>query len=452
MSASLQPLSDIEERIELLKMTLGMFAPGEPQPIADELVTLSEDVLRHFLRAAGLAPAADGNGLAALQRQAAKSDPALAAAAAPCEALLRLRGEIAGQPEHAETGPRLQAAADAAGQIYAVAAARIAARATPASGGSKGTPGGGRIAAFLLAAAMSFLSISSGFAEEVSTRYRGLTLLGNLELAGHKGLEDGVALIVHGTLAHARMEIVADLQKNLKARGLSTLAITLSLGEDRRTGMFDCTKLQNHQPYDSLDEIDAWIGWLKNNGASDVVLIGHSQGGNQVAVYGVERRDPSVSALVLMAPATFDFARVAEAYKARYDSDLPALLDKAKALVQAGQGVQRIENIGFLTCANATATADSVVGWYTPSPLRDTPTILPRVPVRTLVIVAGADEVVPDLAAAAAPLARAASPGKPEIAVRTVDGADHFFRDLNNEDAADLIAEFLNGGRADQPR
>ncbi|HTP82400.1 MAG TPA: alpha/beta hydrolase, partial [Alphaproteobacteria bacterium] len=44
----------------------------------------------------------------------------------------------------------------------------------------------------------------SVFAEaaEVSTPYRGLTLLGNLELADGKSPKDGIALIVHGTLAH----------------------------------------------------------------------------------------------------------------------------------------------------------------------------------------------------------------------------------------------------------
>ena len=287
----------------------------------------------------------------------------------------------------------------------------------------------------------------SVFAEaaEVSTPYRGLTLLGNLELADGKSPKDGIALIVHGTLAHARMETIASLQANLKDRHLSSLAITLSLGEDRRTGFFDCGKLQTHRPYDALDEIAAWIAWLKGQGAPAVTLIGHSQGGNQAAVYAVERGDPAVTGLILLAPGTFDFAKTAEAYRARTGAALQPLLDKAEGLVRAGRGDTPLERVGFLTCATATATAASFVAWYAPQARRDTPSILPRVAMRTLVVVAGADEVVPDLGPRARPLARGAAPGQGEITVETVEGSDHFFRDLYNEDAADLIAAWMKG-------
>lgn len=291
------------------------------------------------------------------------------------------------------------------------------------------------------------LALLSGVArgEEISTRFRGLTLLGNLELAAGKGLESGVAVVVHGLLAHNRMEIVADLQKHLKARGVSTLAINLSLGVDRRTGFFDCGRLHAHRPFDSLDEIDAWIGWLQNNGATEISLIGHSQGGNHVAVYAAERNNPAVSAIALLAPGTFDAERTAERYKARYTVELAELLGKAEGLVRAGQGFERLSGIGFLNCENATATASSVAGWYGANPLRHTPNVLPRIAVRTLVVAAGADEVVPDLAAAVETLARASGPGGGEIRIETVDDADHFFRDLFIEDAADLVAKWLKG-------
>lgn len=429
-----QALPEIEERIELLKTTLGLFAPGEPVPIAAELRQIAQDVLKHWGLARGLpAPAEDS--LAGLARQAVLREPSLAAAVEICREIVRLEAVIATSPSDTESQARLVALADAASELYALVVPKIA---TGKAAGSK------RLGALLALLGALWLA-GPAYAEDVSTRYRGLTLLGTLEFAGGKGPEDGIALIVHGMMAHSGMETIASLQKNLVAHGVSSLAITLSLGQDRRTGFFDCGRLQAHRPYDTLDEIDAWIGWLKNNGATDITLIGHSQGGNQVAVFGIEHRDPSVSGLVLLAPPTFEFGRIAEAYKARYDADLPPILDKARALVQAGQGVEKIEGIGFLSCPNATATAESVVGWYTPSPLRDTPSVLPRVPVRTLVIVAGADEVVPDLGPAVIPLARPAAKGRGEIKVRTVEGADHFFRDIYNEDAAALIAEWLNG-------
>ena len=45
-------------------------------------------------------------------------------------------------------------------------------------------------------------------AKEVTQQFRGLTINANLELADGKTLEDGVVLILHGTMAHNRMEII----------------------------------------------------------------------------------------------------------------------------------------------------------------------------------------------------------------------------------------------------
>jgi pimeloyl-ACP methyl ester carboxylesterase len=272
----------------------------------------------------------------------------------------------------------------------------------------------------------------------VKTRHRGITLNGNLELAEGKALDDGVILIAHGLLAHNRMELIAALQRGFKAHGLSTLAINFALGVDDRHGMFDCGRLHAHRPADALDEIDAWIGWLKTQGATDITLLGHSQGGAQVALYAAERRDPAVGAVVMLAPATFDPERVAAAYEQRFGTPLAPLLARAEELLRSGRGETPIDQIGFLSCANATATASSIVGWYAPSPLRNTPTLLPRVKQRALVVAAGADEVVPDLTLQLGRLGT-----QRNLTVDVLDGADHFFRDLYAEDAVDAIAGWL---------
>jgi pimeloyl-ACP methyl ester carboxylesterase len=275
-------------------------------------------------------------------------------------------------------------------------------------------------------------------AEEVKTRHRGITLNANLELAPDKGLEDGVILIVHGLLAHNRLELITALQRDFKKRGLSTLAINLSLGVDDRHGMFDCGRLHAHRPADALDEIDSWIGWLKTNGATDIILLGHSQGGAQVALYAVERREGSVAAVVLLAPATFNAERVAADYEQRFGAPLAPLVARAEALLREGRGETPIDRIGFLSCANTTATASSLVGWYAPSPLRNTPTLLPRIRQRALVVAAGADSVVPDLTQQLNTL-----PPQRNLTVEVVDGADHFFLDLYGEEAVDKIVGWL---------
>jgi pimeloyl-ACP methyl ester carboxylesterase len=289
-----------------------------------------------------------------------------------------------------------------------------------------------------LLTALLLLAAAPLAAEEVKTRHRGTTLNGNLELAPDKGLEDGVILIVHGLLAHNRLELITALQRDFKKRRLSTLAINLSLGVDDRHGMFDCGRLHVHRPADALDEIDAWIDWLKTNGVTDIVLLGHSQGGAQVALYAAERREPAVGAVVLLAPATFDAERVAAAYEQRFGAPLAPLLARAEALLREGRGETPMDSIGFLSCTNATATASSIVGWYAPSPLRNTPTLLPRIRQRTLVVAAGADTVVPDLTQQLGGL-----PPQRNLTVEAVDGADHFFLDLHADDAVDKIADWL---------
>ena len=116
-----QPLRDIEERIELLKTTLGLFAPGEPGLIAQELCELGEDILVHWLLAHGAPAAAEGS-LAELAAEAARRDGRLAAARDACREMLRLKGAIADAPDDPETGARLVALAAAAGELAALTA------------------------------------------------------------------------------------------------------------------------------------------------------------------------------------------------------------------------------------------------------------------------------------------------------------------------------------------
>ena len=130
------------------------------------------------------------------------------------------------------------------------------------------------------------VSVTAGLAHanEVTQPFKGITLNANLELAKDKKPADGVILITHGGLAHRGMELVTNLQKLLKERGYNTLAINLSLGLNDRHGMYDCMVTQRHYNDDAADEIGAWVGWLKKQGATRVALLGHSRGGTQTAL------------------------------------------------------------------------------------------------------------------------------------------------------------------------
>ena len=274
-------------------------------------------------------------------------------------------------------------------------------------------------------------------AAEVELPHAGLTLNGNLELADGRTVPDGVVLITHGTLAHGRMEITRSLQDLLRERGVSSLAITLSLGVDRRAGNYDCSVPHTHRHADAVSEIAAWVGWLKAKGATSVTVLGHSRGGNQTAWYAAEHRDPVVNKVVLIAPMTQDTAATAAGYQRAFKKDVGPLVEAARKLA-ASDPKAMMKPVDILYCAGTAATAESFLSYHAHDPHFDTPALVAKTDVPVLVLVGGADDVLPGLEQAFRPLL---APGRVEVAV--VDGADHFFRDLYAEEVADAVAAFL---------
>jgi pimeloyl-ACP methyl ester carboxylesterase len=263
-----------------------------------------------------------------------------------------------------------------------------------------------------LAAATVALSAVAARAEPVAIQYGALKLNGNLALAANKRLADGVLLMVHGTMAHARMETIKTLQAALGSRGTSSLAITLSLGESDRHGMFPCDHIQRHKQTDALPEIAAWYRWLKAKGASKIALFGHSRGGNQAVRYAIKQPPGSLVAVVALAPSTWTAAARA----------------KGNAIL-SGQP--------FLNCPSTRVAADSFVAYYADDPKMNTPTLLAGIKVPTLVIAGSADRVVTDLPA------RMKDVSNPMVRFTVIDGAGHMYLDLFSDDAADKIAAFL---------
>lgn len=283
------------------------------------------------------------------------------------------------------------------------------------------------------------LSVISGsvHADEITLPYKKLTLNANLVLAESKHLADGVVLITHGGLAHNRMEFVAYLQHLFKERGYNTLAINLSLGIDNRHGMYDCKVTHRHRNADAADEIGAWLDWLKNHGVKQVVLLGHSRGGAQTALYAAERDNSMVQAVVLMSPATSENNDAAE-YQRRFNTPLMPVLEAAQKLVKEGRGDTVIHSVGLMNCVNTSATADSFVSYYEPNVSLDTPRLIPKFSKPVLVMVAGNDEVVVGLGKKVAPLVDGV-----RVQMKVIDGADHLYRDLYSDDAVDAIDAYL---------
>lgn len=284
-----------------------------------------------------------------------------------------------------------------------------------------------------------FLLISSSaFAEEVELKHGDITLNANLELAEDKELEDGVILMTHGTMAHSKHSIMVQLQELFTENGLSSLAINLGLGIDKRKGMYDCAAPHNHKHTDALDEIGAWMTWLKEKGVKDVTLLGHSRGGNQTAWFTAEHENDMVKKAVLISPQTWDEKVDSAEYKEKYGKELKPLLEKAQSLVKDGKPDEMMKNVDFIYCKDTSATAASFANYYTPDTRLHTPSLLSKIKNPVLLIAGSEDTVVKDL-----DKIYEALPDKGNSELFVVDGAGHMFRDLYAEEMADKIVEFV---------
>jgi pimeloyl-ACP methyl ester carboxylesterase len=280
-------------------------------------------------------------------------------------------------------------------------------------------------------------------AEEVKIKHDGLTLNANLNVALGKKLADGVVLMLHGSLAHKDMEIMRALQEMLLERGISNLAFNLGLAQDDRHGMNDCAGPHRHKDSNALKEIALWVDWLKAKGAGPITVLGHSRGGNQIARYVAgtpDAPDSIVKRAVLVAPATWQPGKDPQGYSKRYQKDLAPLLETARALVKAGKGSELMEGVDFVYCPNTKVAAATFVDYYRDSPDRDTPSVIKRIKMPVLAVVASNDRVNPKFAG------RMKGTRQANVKFVVVEGSGHFFRDLFGEDVADAIAKFVGTG------
>ena len=276
-------------------------------------------------------------------------------------------------------------------------------------------------------------------ADEVKLQHDGMTLNASLVTSADSWPAGPVVLMTHGTLAHRGMEIMAGLQDMLSERGISSLAINLSLGlDDRSAAMYDCATPHSHRHTDAVAEIGAWLEWLKGQGVKKIALLGHSRGGNQTARFAAGTSDPAVTAVILIAPQTWSAEYAAADYEKRYGKPLEPVLARARELVDAGKGDALVKPVDFIYCEQTGATAAAFVSYYTPDTDMDTPSLVPAIKLPVLVIAGSEDTAVKGLPEKVEPRADGE-----RVQLMVVDGADHFFRDLYSEDIADAVAEML---------
>ena len=281
-----------------------------------------------------------------------------------------------------------------------------------------------------------FISVSLK-AEEVTQQYGDLTINANLELADGKVLQDGVVLILHGTMAHNRMEIIEASQQALLDNDHSSLAINLSLRLDNRHGFYDCSLPHRHIMDAALDELDAWVAWLRKKGVNQITIMAHSRGANQIMVYAVERKHPEVTHLVLLAPNTNPSPK--PQYVARYGETFDESLALVQKQIDTGKGDELIDNLDFAYCPKASVSADSFYSYNRlDDKFRRFPLYLSQMPIPTLIITGSRDELVPDIAKDVAPFIDGE-----RIRLSVIEGSGHFFLDFNIEEAVEASVEFI---------
>ena len=288
------------------------------------------------------------------------------------------------------------------------------------------------LSAFLL----STLSLAAT-AEEIKQKLNGLTVNANLVLAEGKTLNDKIVLFTHGTLTHNGREPYGAIQELLAEAGISSIAPNLSLDVNDRKGEHDCNVLHTHQHDDAMVEIGFWLDWLKKQGTSEVVLMGHSRGGNQTAWYSVENDSDLIKKVVLIAPATWSQQAEEKSYKKSYGVELPGLLKSAQKRVDEGKGDSQLTKTNFIYCKDANVTAEAFVSYYRNDERMDTPTLLKKAVKPTLVIIGSADKVVADLTDKMEQVDNAM------VSTYIVEDSDHFFLDLFTEELVEEAVTFI---------
>ena len=286
----------------------------------------------------------------------------------------------------------------------------------------------------ILSALLAYLPGSAG-AEEVAREDRGLTLNASLEMADGKQFQDGMVLVVHGLMGHKRMEIIKESQRVLKEQGLSSLAINISLGVDNRHGLLNCDIPHRHLQDDAIGEISSWVNWLRERGSTRIILLAHSRGANQAMVYAVEALDPEVTRLVLLAPGTGLSRR---SFEDRWGDGYDETLARAQQLVAAGKGDELMDNVDMLYCPRVSATANAWISYYGDHRFRKFQEYLPRIQIPTLIVAGTVDERFPNISVDVEPYVDGE-----KIQLSIIEGAGHFFRDFNIDEAMEATMDFL---------
>jgi pimeloyl-ACP methyl ester carboxylesterase len=288
----------------------------------------------------------------------------------------------------------------------------------------------------LLLLFMSIAISTKVSAAPVTSQFNGLKL--NAELIQETDKTKPFFLILHGTFAWHGMELPATIQALLKEENFGSLAITLSLAENNRSGFFDCQHTIRSKHQNAVPELAHWMKFLRDKGYHKIVLVGHSRGGAQVAAFakwlllkGSALASHELSQIYLIAPMTWNADKVKSSFNRNAKLFLSELLSTA---VKKPELV--IKNQNILHCKNANITGASLLSYYSNHPNKNTPSLLVNIPIATRIYLGDQDTSITSTYISK----RAILESNPLITMRIIEDADHYFRDFA---ADDLVTDMI---------
>ncbi len=266
------------------------------------------------------------------------------------------------------------------------------------------------------------------FAEPVSIQieFEGKKLKANAEWSVPESAEPEVAVLwLHGLFqTHSMREPISQQREFWVSEGFPVLSPTLTLGVNDRREPYDCSYPLDHTYELNLEEIKAWVRWLKGQGVRRIILAGHSMGGQQV-IHAAEalRGDRTVVGVLAVAPAKGTLRE-------------HPLLGRARELVRRGEG-RRLLETSFFYCPSTRVSARTLHSYYGVD--RNIGRSLRKLDIPVLIVWGGEDERVRDLPGFLKPYVK----DRRNVRIEVIDYADHFFRDLAAEDLRDIAVEFF---------
>ncbi len=244
-----------------------------------------------------------------------------------------------------------------------------------------------------------------------------------------------VAISIHGTRGFKTMEIISVLSDYLLDLNIDTIAPNISYGiNDRKNEFLPCDIKHHHNRHANIEEIAKWFSYAIKKDYQNIILIGHSRGGQDVVhaytqllkIYPKESK--RISSIILLAPLTDNVDEINDFLNKNSNITIRQLLNKdADALVK----------VNFLNCVDTSVRVSSLLSYYNLAQHEHMVQILKDIELDTYIFTASEDTFVPKT------YSKISNIDNIKIKLIQIEGSDHFFRDLFLDEVIENLSEFI---------